>query len=198
MELALLELLAGRRGHFQMESGYHSECWFDLDRLLAQRERLAPFVSELARRLAAHPVEVICGPMTGGAHLAQHIATELKLTYLYTERIVPTATNGLFPVRYQVPMDRRESVRGQAVAIVDDAISAGSAVRGTFTDLVDCGARPVVLGALFVFGEAARRFATEKHVGLESIARASFGMWPPADCPLCRAGTPVERVTDVP
>ncbi len=136
--------------------------------------------------------------MTGGARLAQLIATELKLTYLYTERIVPTAANGLFPVRYQVPMDRRESVRGKAVAIVDDAISAGSAVRGTFTDLVDCGARPVVLGALFVFGEAAGRFARENRVRLESIARMSFGMWPPADCPLCRAGTPIERVTDVP
>jgi orotate phosphoribosyltransferase len=198
MRSALLELLAGRRGHFQMESGYHSECWFDLDTLLAQREQLAPFISELARRLSSHSVEVICGPMSGGAHLAELIAAELKLSYAFTERIVPSAVTGLFPVRYQIPAGRRASMRGKTVAIVDDAISAGSAIRGTFTDLLDCGARPVVLGALFVFGEAAARFASERHVALESIARLSFGMWPPADCPLCRAGTPVERVTDVP
>ncbi|MEO6244832.1 MAG: hypothetical protein ABIQ12_05305, partial [Opitutaceae bacterium] len=44
MQDELTALLAGRRGHFQMESGYHSEQWFDLDHVLAQRERLRPFV----------------------------------------------------------------------------------------------------------------------------------------------------------
>ena len=38
---------------------------------------------------------------------------------------------------------------------MDDAISAGSAVRGTHADLIDCGALPVALGALVVFGDAA-------------------------------------------
>ena len=47
----LITLLDGRRGHFQMESGYHSEQWFALDSLFEDRARLQPFAAELARRL---------------------------------------------------------------------------------------------------------------------------------------------------
>ena len=43
----LLALLAGRRGHFRMESGYHSERWFNLDRLFVDPARLQPFVDDL-------------------------------------------------------------------------------------------------------------------------------------------------------
>jgi hypothetical protein len=38
----LLGLLAGRRGHFRMESGYHSELWFNLDKLLKIRSACSP------------------------------------------------------------------------------------------------------------------------------------------------------------
>jgi orotate phosphoribosyltransferase len=196
MQEELIALLAGRRGHFQMESGYHSERWFQLDPLFEQPERLRPFVIELAKRLAGHHLDAVCGPMTGGAKLARLIADELGLAYFHTERFVPSDATGLFPVKYLLPAAQRESVGGKAMAIVDDAVSAGSAARGTHADLVACGARPVALGALFVFGDAAARYAAEQHLALERIAQMSFGLWPPAECPLCRAGVAVEQVSD--
>jgi orotate phosphoribosyltransferase len=110
--------------------------------------------------------------------------------------VVPPGATGLFPVDYLVPAAQRESVRGKRLAIVDDAISAGSAVRGTHTDLLACGARPVALGALFVFGEAAARFAADQGLALEGLAPMAFNLWPPADCALCRAGVAVEQVSD--
>ena len=66
----LFSQLTGRRGHFRMESGYHSEQWFDLDRLFDDAVRLQPFVDDLARRLAVHRPQAICSPMAGGAKLA--------------------------------------------------------------------------------------------------------------------------------
>jgi orotate phosphoribosyltransferase len=158
MHEELIAMLEGRRGHFRMESGYHSEWWYELDRVLAQRERLEPFVSELARRLAVHGIEAVCGPVTGGAKLAAIIARELGLPCLIAGRF-ETARPGLFPVEYRLPAVDRETARGKRVAIVDDAISAGSAVRGTHADLLTCGARPVASGALYVFGDAAAQFA---------------------------------------
>lgn len=196
MQDELIKLLAGRRGHFQTESGYHTEWWFKLDALFEQPARLRPFVAELAHRLAAHRIDAVCGPMTGGAKLAQMISVELGLECFFTERFAPPDATGLFPVRYSIPAARREAVRGKSVAIVDDAVSAGSAARGTYADLVACGARPVALGALFVFGEGAVQFAREKSLALESITQMDFGLWPPVDCPLCRAGVAVERVSD--
>lgn len=196
MQDKLIALLAGRRGHFQMESGYHSEQWFKLETLFERPATLRPFVTELARLLAAHRIDAVCGPKTGGAKLARLVAHELSLACFFTERFEPPDATGLFPVKYLLPAKQRDAARGKAVAIVDDAVSAGSAVRGTFADLVACGARPVALGALFIFGDAAGRFAAERGLALESIARMSFGIWPPEDCPLCRQGVPIERVSD--
>lgn len=196
MQEELSQLLASRRGHFQMESGYHSERWSNLDALFTQPGRLRPFVAELGRRLAAHRIDAVCGPMTGGAKLAQMIAADLGVEYFFTERLAPPDATGLFPVIYSVPKERRAALAGRRLAIVDDAVSAGSAVRGTHADLLRCGATPVALGALFVFGDHAARFAEENHLALEGIAPMSFGMWLPTACPLCKAGVPVETVSD--
>jgi orotate phosphoribosyltransferase len=186
-------LLASRRGHFLMESGYHSGSWSELDRLFDDPDALHPFVSELARRLSPHGVELICGPMTGGAKLAELIAIELRIAPVVAERFETKAT-GLFPVRYRVAEADRKKVRGRSVAIVDDAISAGSAVRGAHADLVACGARPVALGALIVFGDGAATFASENRLALEGIESMPLDMWLPAECPLCKAGILMENV----
>ena len=192
----LVSLLSGRRGHFAMESGYHSQHWYQLDRLMAQREQLRPFVAELARRLAKHEIQVICGPVTGGAQLAEMIGLELGLPWVIAERFETPAATGLFPIRYTIPAAQRKLIRGQRVAIVDDAVSAGSAVRGTYADVLACGGRPVAVGALFVFGDAAAEFAAWHHLQLEGIAPLPLGIWRPEECPLCREGLPVERVSD--
>ncbi len=193
----ILQLLDGRRGHFRMESGYHSERWFDLDALFAQPERLRPFVVELATRLAAHRIDAVCGPVTGGAKLAAMISAELGVEYFFTGRFEEPGATGMFPVKYRIPASRREAVRGKSIAIVDDAVSAGSAARGILADLIGGGARPVALGALIVFGDTAARFAADNGLALEGVTRAAFGLWPPGDCPLCRAGVALEKVSDV-
>ena len=192
----LLALLAGRRGHFRMESGYHSELWFNLDKLFENPARLQPFVDELAGRLAAHRIEAVVGPLTGGAKLAEMIGAKLNIESFHTERFETPNATGLFSVRYIVPTTQRERLHGKTVAIVDDAVSAGSAVKGTHADLLACGARPVVCGALIIFGDRADAFAAENSLKLEAIARMSFGMWKPVDCPLCKTGVPVESVSD--
>jgi len=198
MQADLLALLAGRRGHFQMESGYHSELWFDLDKLFENRGRLQPFVDELARKLAVHRLDAICGPMTGGARLAALIGAKLGIENFHTDRFETPGATGLFPVKYLVPAAQRARLRGRSVALVDDAISAGSAVKGTHADLLACGAKPVACGALIIFGNAVDEFAAGQNLKLESVARMSFGMWQPAECPLCHVGVPVERVANAP
>lgn len=196
MPVDLLDLLAGRRGHFRMESGYHSERWFNLDRLFEDRARLQPFVDELARRLAAHRIQAVVGPMTGGAKLADMLGVKLGIESFHTERFETPNAAGLFPVRYLVPAAQRERLRGKSVAIVDDAISAGSAVKGTHADLLNCGAKPIVCAALIIFGDHADAFAAENCLKLVSITHMAFGMWKPDECPLCKRGIPIEQVSD--
>jgi orotate phosphoribosyltransferase len=185
-------LLGVRHGHFEMESGYHSETWFELGSLFDDPVTVRPFVAELAPRLSRHRPDAVCGPVTGGAKLAEMIATELGIDAVVAERYDTPGATGLFPVRYRVAEVQRQKTRGRRVAIVDDAVSAGSAVRGTHTDLVALGALPVVLGALVVFGDGAAQFATDNGLALEAIERMPFDMWRPADCPLCKDGVALD------
>jgi len=186
------QLLEARHGHFKMESGHHSGTWFELGSLFDHPRTVRPFVAELATRLSRHRPEVVCGPITGGAKLAKMIATELGIDAVTAERFDAPRATGLFPVRYRIAEPERGTTSGRRIAIVDDAISAGSAVRGTHADLITCGALPIALGALVVFGDVAARFASENGLALEAIERMPFDMWRPAECPLCTAGVALD------
>ena len=151
---------------------------------------LRPFADDLANRISGYGVDAICGPLTGGALLAGMIAERLELEFLFAERRV-TGRAGIFPVDYRIAAALRDQVKGRRVAIVDDAVSAGSAVRGTHADLVALGGVPVMIGALLVMGPGAAAFAAEKGIPLERLADLPTAIWPPAECPMCAVGTPL-------
>ena len=187
-------MLAVRQGHFKLESGYHGDLWLDLDLLFLWPRSVQRFAIELAGRLAQHNPAAVCGPLVGGALLAQVIAAELNVEFYYTERFVLPQHDALYPVTYRLPESLRQRVCGKDVAIVDDAINAGSAVHGTLADLRSCGARPVAIGALLVLGPTACSFFASQGIPLESIGYLSSGLWTPSECPLCAAQTPLEDV----
>lgn len=191
----LLELVSGRRGHFRLESGHHSALWLDLDALFAEPIAIEPFVTGLTFHLRKHAPELVCGPLLGGAFLAQLLAHSLEVEFCFTERQMPVPGDGLYRTRYQLPAAYRSRVRGRRVAMVDDVMSAGSALRGTYLELQTCGAVPVVAGALLVLGDLAAGFFAQQQVPIEAVARDAYQLWAPAECPLCAAGRSVEDVT---
>ena len=193
---AFLELVSGRRGHFRMESGYHSALWLDLDPLFADPRRIAPFVDRLVALIRPHGAEAVCGPMIGGAFLAQLVARELGAEFWFAERVAPPAdaAHGLFPVRYLLPRALASRAAGKRVAIVDDVMSAGSALRGTHAELASHGATVVVAGALLVQGSTGAGYFAERDVPVEAVASEPYALWLPGQCPLCAEGVPMEEV----
>ena len=190
----LINVLPARRGHFRMESGHHGDLWLDLDALFLRPHRMRQFAGELAQRLSAHPIEAVCGPLIGGAFLAQIIAADLDVECFYAERFVHPQSADLPLVEYHIPHTLRNKICGKKVAIVDDAINAGSALRGTLTDVLMCGAEPVVIGALLVLGDPASRIAVDNHLPLECVAHLPNTVWERSVCPLCAAGMALEDV----
>jgi orotate phosphoribosyltransferase len=188
----LLRLAKSREGHFRLESGHHGRRWLDLDGLFADPVCIGPFVDVLAETLRVHEPEAVCGPLVGGAFLAQVLAERLACDFLFTERM-PGESDGLYGVRYRLPRGFRERARGKRIAIVDDAVSAGSSVRATFDELCALGGQPVVVGALLLLGSAARPFFEKLRVPVESVASVPYEMWAPADCPLCASGRPLDQ-----
>jgi orotate phosphoribosyltransferase len=112
---------------------------------------------------------------------------------LPSERQKEPDSGVLYSVAYRIPDAFHRPLRGQRVAIVDDAINAGSASRATFAALKALGARPVVVGALLLLGETASRFLADSDLPLECIALAANELWTPADCPFCASRVPLSN-----
>jgi orotate phosphoribosyltransferase len=192
LQIALLRLMAARNGHFKLESGHHGDLWLDLDRLFLHPREVQSFAIALAHRLASYQVAAVCGPLVGGALLAQTVAAELDAEFYYAERFVLRQHDGLYPVEYRLPAGLRARVHGKPIAIVDDVINAGSAVRGTLAELRACGARPIVVGALLVLGAAAPEYFAVQGLPVERLAALPSCLWVPNECPLCAAHVPIE------
>lgn len=187
----ILPLMAARQGHFLLESGHHGELWLDVDRLFVNSAALRPLVQQLADRLVPHSVEALCGPLTGGAFLAQLVADKLGIPWVYTNREIPLQPAGLFPIAYPIPPELVEFVRHRRVAVVNDVINAGSAVRGALASLRAAGATAVAIAALLSLGEAPAALAAASGIPLECLAQAANRIWTPAECPLCLAAVPL-------
>jgi orotate phosphoribosyltransferase len=188
------DLVSARLGHFRLESGHHSRLWFDLDGLFIEPDRVRPAVEYLADSLRGRDLSAVCGPLVGGAFLAQTLASTLQLEFLFTERVMPAEREALYAARYLLPPTARDRVGGKRIAVVDDVISAGSAVRGTFAALQACGARVDVIGALWLLGSPAVDFFAGQGVPVVSVAQLPYDLWLPRACPLCAAGQPLEDV----
>ena len=194
---AFLDLVAGRRGHFRLESGHHGGLWLDLDPLFAKPRKVAPFVQVLANALRPHDVSVVCGPLLGGAFLAQLVSQALDVEFCFTERAMSGQPGDLYRARYLLPTAFAARTEGKRVAIVDDVMSAGSALRGTYAELQSHGAVTIVAGALLVLGSTGAGFFAEHDVPVEAAVRHDYDLWLPADCPLCAKGEPLENVAAV-
>jgi orotate phosphoribosyltransferase len=186
----LFGALPVRRGHFLLESGYHTDTWLDLATLFVDPVKIAPAVTMLAGRLRRYACDAICGPMTGGAFLAQALAAALRICFFYTEP-VPATSSGLFTAAYRLPADMGPQVAGSRVAVVDDVISAGSSVRATIATLEAAGASIIVVGTLLALGDVGSSHLAGRGLPLEALGRRDFAMWEPGDCPLCRSGVPL-------
>jgi len=164
-----------RRGHFDLGTGYHGDLWLDLDALFLRPARLRPYVQWLSARLDAHQIDVVCGPLEGGA----------------TAFVPAGRTPGPGQPGYRLPSGMERRVSGSRVAIVDDAINAGTAVTACFGLLRDSGALPVAAGALLALGQGAATIEATMSVPCYAAATIPGQVWPAADCPLCVTAIPL-------
>ena len=191
MQEQVAELLEGREGHFLFESGHHGRSWLDLELLFLRPERVQPLAEALAGRLRSYQPAAICGPLVEGAFVGLLVASTLRLPFTYS---VPTRDDRepeLFPVSYPIPKPFQAELRGKRVAVVNDVTNAGSAVRGTLAALEKCDAKPIAIGTLAIYGQAASDLAETHAVPLTTLASFPSEIWEPSACPLCSRGVPL-------
>jgi orotate phosphoribosyltransferase len=181
IERAVLNAVVASRGHFVYESGHHGDLWLDLDGLFVDARRARGWAAVLAERAVACRPEFVCGPLTGGAFVAQSLAAEIGAGFVFAERFV-SETGG---VRYRIPTSLRGALHGRRVLLVDDAVNAGSAWLSTLADLLDCGGEIAGFATLLSLGEAASQIARQYGAPLFTLASLECGRWVAEECPLC-------------
>ena len=186
------DLLPVRKGHFRLESGHHGDIWLDLELLFFRPTEIRPFADELGRRLSKYEVDAVCGPLVEGALVASMVAPVLGVPFTYTEARLAADADGLFPMEYVLPPAVRPRLKGRRVAIINDVVNAGSAVRGTLRSLRDCGADAVAIATLAVLGASAATLAREAGIALEALASLPNEIWIPSRCPLCARRVPLQ------
>jgi orotate phosphoribosyltransferase len=191
LDHSLEQAVGAVRGHFRYESGHHGDLWLNLDRLLVEARRMRTWAAELAEMTAVCRPDVVCGPLTGGAFVAQLLAVELDAAFVFAERLARAGG----PVRYRIPEPLHPILPGKRVLLVDDAVNAGSALLSTLADLGEYKIELAGFASLLTLGEAARQIATRYGVPFFTLASLERGMWTPDACPLCASAVPlVDRV----
>jgi orotate phosphoribosyltransferase len=187
MATGIAALASPQPGHFDLATGYHGDLWLDLDALFLRPALLRPHVRWLAEQLGAHGIDAVCGPLEGGAFLAQAVADVLDTAFLPAYRDPEKQPTG-----YYLPLVARR-ISGWRVAVTDDAVNAGTAVRACAAELRSQAAEPVAIGALLALGPAALKVTADLSVPFYPVETMASQVWPADDCPLCASGTPVTR-----
>jgi orotate phosphoribosyltransferase len=188
VDTPVTQLALPQRGHFDLGTGYHGDVWLDLDALFLRPALLRPHVRWLADRLSEHQVDAVCGPMEGGAFLAQAIADRLETAFLPAYRAA--ARRATEELAYRLP-HVPGGVGGWRVAIADDAVNAGTAVQACSRQVRDCGAVPVAVAALLSLGPASVTMAARLSLPFYAAETMQSQAWAAGHCPLCASGTPL-------
>jgi orotate phosphoribosyltransferase len=161
----LLAAVSATRGHFRYESGHHGDLWIDLDGMFVDARRMRGWATALAAQAAEHRPDIACGPLTGGAFVAQMMAAELGAEFVFAERHASASA-----VDYRVPSALRARLDGRRVIIVDDAVNAGSALLGTLADVRACGGAPIAFASLLALGDAERQISMRHGIPFITLA----------------------------
>ena len=180
----MVRLARPRSGHFDLGTGYHGNVWLDLDALLLRPALLRPFTGWLAERLREHSPDAVCGPLEGGAFLAYAVADLLGVAFLAGYR---APAGGLGEATgYRLPRVRG-GIGGWRVAVVDDAVNAGTAVAACLEEVRSRGAVPVAVAALLSLGQA----PASLRVPFYAAGTIPSQTWPTQACALCGSGIPL-------
>jgi orotate phosphoribosyltransferase len=175
-----------RTGHFQYESTDHGDTWLTLELLFVDPQWLQGAAARLAERLKLFSADVVCGPLVGGALVAQPVAAMLGASFVYAER---RAVGG--NTEYVIPPAARAALAGKRVLIVDDVINAGSASGACAREIRAAGGELVGVACLILRSGAEGPLGDRLGVPIECLHSVRWNIWPAPACPLCKEGKPL-------
>lgn len=156
-------------GHFKLRSGLHSAHFFQCAQVCQHMDKVSRLAELLIPQLYQYQATTIVGPAMGGLVIAQEVARQMGLRYIFLEKV----GNDL-----QLRRNFKFS-KGEKVLIIEDVITRGGRVIEAIKICQEYGAQPVGIGVLVDRSQKQAKFEIPHH----SLAELNFPTYQPDQLP---------------
>lgn len=181
-------------GHFGYTQGDHGEEYVNKDTIYAYPTLVARLCEEMVERFvhSTRNVDVVVGPEKGAIILstwtAYHLSNVLNkdVHSVYADKKIDTK-------KFVIQRGYDEFVRGKRVLIVEDILNTGGSGLQIVETVRETGGIVVGFAALCNRGGVTKEQLTlDDNVAFFSLLNIHMKKWKPADCPMCKAGIPLD------
>lgn len=178
-------------GHFVYKKGGHGDSYVNKDEIFPDPDELEKLCVEIAHRMIAFNIDVVCGPTVGGVTIASYVAKALR-------RFTGKAVKAVFADENAVDGKKilkrgfDKKVKGQRVAVVEDIGNTGGSARDTCDAVVDAGGEVVCVE--FLCNRSDDKIALRElvHIDIQdALLYVDMNNYPPEACPLCAQSVPI-------
>lgn len=169
-----------RQGHFELSSGRHSGTYVQCALILQHPEQAERLGRALASEFRDLKPDCVVSPALGGILIGHEVARGLGVRAMFVER----DRSGQMALRRGFDLKPREHV-----LVVEDVWTTGGSTRETIGVVEQAGGFVIAAGALIDRSNA----RLELNVPARALLQLNVPSYEPDECPLCRAGSLVER-----
>jgi orotate phosphoribosyltransferase len=169
LEKLLKDLRVLQEGHFVLNSGLHSEYYFEKFRILENPDAASTLCSMIVEKFQTKDIDWVIGPTTGGIIIAFEVARQMnKLAGFAEER------------EGERIVGRGFDIKDKKVLIVDDVMTTGKSLLETIDAVKVKGADMV--GIAVLIDRSNKKFPHEYFAAYRKVVEN----YEPTACPLCR------------
>jgi orotate phosphoribosyltransferase len=177
LEKMLRDLRVLQKGHFVLNSGLHSEYYFEKFRILENPDAAVTLCGIIADKFEGTPVDWVIGPTTGGIVIAYEVARQLGKHAGFAEEREGRRIVG-----------RGFNIKNRDVLIVDDVMTTGKSIVETIDAVKAKGGNVVGIAVLI------DRTANEMPFEYFATYRQVVENYEAASCPLCKKKVPLSKL----
>ncbi len=182
-EKEIVEIMTGSKalleGHFLLRSGLHSDRFFQAALVLQYPEYAEKLCRELAECFKDFKAETTVSPAIGGLIVGQEFAKFAGTKAIFAEK---DGDNLVLRRGFSIR-------RGEKIIIAEDVVTRGGRVAQSIELAKSFGAEVLGVAALVDRSGGSASFG----VPFKSLLKLSLNTYDPSDCPLCKAGIPLQR-----
>lgn len=177
IEKLLKDLKVLQEGHFLLNSGLHSQFYFEKFRILENPDATMRLCSVITEQYKNASIEWVIGPTTGGVIIAFEVARQLKVMAGFAEEREGKRMIG-----------RGFNVTGKKILLVDDVMTTGKSLIETIDAIKE---KNGILSGVAVLIDRSQK---ELPFNYFACFRKEVVNFPPDQCPLCEQKIPLGKL----